>query len=156
MQCYNFTHKLGFTIFSPQICKQQNSYHNIIMRRILLSLLCLVSLSAYAQHTVIVNPDGTHSTAIRNGNTTTIVNSNGTHSTAIHNGNTTTIINSNGTHSTAIRNGNTTTIVNSNGTHTVVVNNGNRATNVNPKWKKWRTPKSNDKWTTSKDSALME
>ena len=32
----------------------------MMMRRMLLSLLCLVSLSAYEQHTVAVNPDGTH------------------------------------------------------------------------------------------------
>ena len=117
------------------------------MRNILLSLLCMVSLSAYAQHTVVVNPDGTHSTAIHNGNTTTIVNPDGTHSTAIHNGNSATIVNPDGSHSTAIHNGNIITIVNPDGTHTVVMNNGNSATKGNPKWKKWRTPKSKDKKT---------
>ena len=86
----------------------------------------MVSLSAYAQHTVVVNPDGTHSTAIHNGNTTTIVNSNGTHSTAIHNGN-------------------TTTIVNSDGTHTVIANNRNSATQTNLKWIKRRPQKSKGK-----------
>ena len=76
----------------------------------------MVSLSAYAQHTVVVNPDGTHSTAIHNGNTTTIVNPDGTHSTAIHNGNSATIVNPDGSHSTAIHNGNSITIVNPDGT----------------------------------------
>ena len=45
------------------------------MKRILLCLLCFMSLSAYAQHTVVVNPDGTHSTVIENGsNNTTALN----------------------------------------------------------------------------------
>lgn len=57
------------------------------MRYILISLLCMVSLSVYAQHTVVVNPDGTHSTAIRNGNTTTIVNPDGTHTVIANNRN---------------------------------------------------------------------
>ena len=96
------------------------------MRRLLLSLLCTVSLSAYAQHTVVVNPDGTHSIAINNGNTSTIVNPNGTHSTAIHNGN-------------------STILVNPDGAHTVVIDNENSATKVNPWWKRWRTHKSKDK-----------
>ena len=96
------------------------------MRRILLSLLCMLSLSAYAQHTVVVNPDGTHSIAINNGNTSTIVNPDGTHSTAI-------------------KNGNTTTIVNPDGTHSVVLKNGESATKDKPKWKKLRVPKSKDK-----------
>ena len=47
----------------------------------------MVSLSVYAQHTVVVNPDGTHSTAIRNGNTTTIVNPDGTHTVIANNRN---------------------------------------------------------------------
>ena len=47
----------------------------------------MVSLSAYAQHTVVVNPDGTHSVAIHNGNTTTIVNSDGTHTVIANNRN---------------------------------------------------------------------
>ena len=96
------------------------------MRRILLSLLCMVSLSAYAQQTIVVNPDGTHSVVINNGNSATIVNPNGTHSTAIHNGN-------------------SSIIVNPDGTHSVVINNGNSATKDNPKWKKWRTRKSKNK-----------
>ena len=112
------------------------------MRRILLILLCMVSYSAYAQHTVIVNPDGSHSVAIHSGNSTTIVNPDGTHSTAIHSGNSTTIVNPDGTHSTAIHNGNSTTIVNPDGTHTVVINNGNSAAKDNSKWKKWWTRKS--------------
>ena len=57
------------------------------MRRILLILLCMVSYSAYAQHTVIVNPDGSHSVAIHSGNSTTIVNPDGTHTVVINNGN---------------------------------------------------------------------
>ena len=93
------------------------------MRRILLILLCMVSYSAYAQHTVIVNPDGSHSVDIHSGNSTTIVNPDGTHSTAIHSGN-------------------STTIINPDGTHTVVINNGNSEAKDNPKWKKWWTRKS--------------
>ena len=111
------------------------------MRRILISLLCMVSLSASAQHTVVVNPDGTHSIAINHGKTSTIVN----HSTAINHGRTSTIINSDGTHSVAINHGNTSTIVNPDGTHSVVIKKGKRATKDKPKWEKWRAPKSKDK-----------
>ena len=50
-----------------------------------------MSLSAYAQHTVLVNPDGTHSVAIQTGNNITVVNPDGTHSTVIGNGNDNTI-----------------------------------------------------------------
>ena len=61
------------------------------MKRILPCLLCFMSLSAYAQHTVLVNPDGTHSVAIQTGNNITVVNPDGTHSTVIGNGNDNTI-----------------------------------------------------------------
>ena len=75
------------------------------MKRILLCLLCFMSLSAYAQHTVVVNPDGTHSAAIQTGNNITVVNPNGTHSTGIQTGNNITIVNPDGTHTTVIENG---------------------------------------------------
>ena len=75
------------------------------MKRILLCLLCFMSLSAYAQHTVVVNPDGTHSAAIQTGNNITVVNPNGTHSTGIQTGSSTTIVNPDGTHTTVIENG---------------------------------------------------
>ena len=64
-----------------------------------------MSLSAYAQHTVVVNPDGTHSAAIQTGNNITVVNPNGTHSTGIQTGNNITIVNPDGTHTTVIENG---------------------------------------------------
>ena len=69
-----------------------------------------MSLSAYAQHTVIVNPDGTHSVAIQTGSNITVVNPDGSHSTGILTGSSTTIVNPNGTHSTVIENGNGNTI----------------------------------------------
>ena len=69
-----------------------------------------MSLSAYAQHTVVVNPDGTHSIAIQTGNTITVVNHDGTHSTGILTGSSTTIVNPDGTHTTVIENGNDNTI----------------------------------------------
>lgn len=94
------------------------------MKRILLCLLCFMSLSAYAQHTVVVNPDGTHSAAIQTGNNITVVNPNGTHSTGIQTGNNITIVNPDGTHSTGIQTGSSTTIVNPDGTHTTVIENG--------------------------------
>ena len=94
------------------------------MKRILLCLLCFMSLSAYAQHTVVVNPDGTHSVAIQTGNNITVVNPNGTHSTGIQTGNNITIVNPDGTHSTGIQTGSSTTIVNPDGTHTTVIENG--------------------------------
>ena len=95
------------------------------MKRILLCLLCFMSLSAYAQHTVVVNPDGTHSVAIQTGNNITVVNPNGTHSTGIQTGNNITVVNPDGTHSTGIKTGSSTTIVNPDGTHTTVIENGN-------------------------------
>lgn len=52
-----------------------------------------MSLSAFAQHTVVVNPDGTLSTDIQTGSITTIVNPNGTHTTVIENGDDITIAN---------------------------------------------------------------
>ena len=83
------------------------------MKRILLCLLCFMSLSAYAQHTVIVNPDGTHSVAIQTGSNITVVNPDGTHSTGLLTGSSTTIVNPNGTHTTVIENGsNNTTALN--------------------------------------------
>ena len=64
-----------------------------------------MSLSAYAQHTVVVNPDGTHSVAIQTGNNITVVNPDGTHSTGIQTGNNITVVNPDGTHTTVIENG---------------------------------------------------
>ena len=98
------------------------------MKRILLCLLCFMSLSAYAQHTVVVNPDGTHSVAIQTGNNITVVNPNGTHSVAIQTGNNITVVNPDGSHSTGIQTGNSTTIVNPDGTHTTVIENGSNNT----------------------------
>ena len=69
-----------------------------------------MSLSAYAQHTVLVNPDGTHSVAIQTGNNITVVNPDGTHSTGILTGSSTTIVNPDGTHTTFIETGNDNTI----------------------------------------------
>jgi hypothetical protein len=97
-----------------------------------------MSLSAYAQHTVVVNPDGTHSIAIQTGVSSTIVNPNGAYSTVITSGSTTTIINPDGTLSTGIQTGSITTIVNPNGTHSTVIENGDDITIANPKGKKTR------------------
>ena len=58
-----------------------------------------MSLSAYAQHTVLVNPDGTHSVAIQTGSNITVVNPDGSHSTGIQTGNIITVVNPDGTHS---------------------------------------------------------
>ena len=94
------------------------------MKRILLCLLCFMSLSAYAQHTVVVNPDGTHSVAIQTGSNITVVNPDGSHSTGIQTGNIITVVNPDGTHSTGLLTGSSTTIVNPDGTHTTVIENG--------------------------------
>lgn len=52
-------------------------------------LILTVFINAYAvAQSVIVNPDGTHSTVINNGSTSVIVNPDGTHSTLINNENT--------------------------------------------------------------------
>ena len=83
-----------------------------------------MSLSAYAQHTVIVNPDGTHSVAIQTGSNITVVNPDGSHSTGLLTGNIITVVNPDGTHSTGLLTGSSTTIVNPDGTHTTVIENG--------------------------------
>jgi hypothetical protein len=69
-----------------------------------------MSLSTYAQHTVLVNPDGTHSVAIQTGSNITVVNPDGSHSTGIQTGNIITVVNPDGTHTTVIENGNDNTI----------------------------------------------
>ena len=69
-----------------------------------------MSLSAYAQHTVLVNPDGTHSVAIQTGSNITVVNPDGSHSAGIQTGNIITVVNPDGTHTTVIENGNDNTI----------------------------------------------
>jgi hypothetical protein len=69
-----------------------------------------MSLSAYAQHTVLVNPDGTHSVAIQTGSNITVVNPDGSHSTGILTGSSTTIVNPDGTHTIFIETGNENTI----------------------------------------------
>jgi hypothetical protein len=92
-----------------------------------------MSLTAYAQHTVVVNPDGTHSVVIQTGNMITVVNPNGTHSTAIQTGNFITVVNPDGTHSTAMLTGNNTTMVSPVDTHTPVIKNGDDNTIANPK-----------------------
>lgn len=96
------------------------------MKRILtiLILSLLLHYGTFAQ-TVVVNPNGTHSTVINNGSTSTIVNPDGTHSTLIYNGNISTIVNPNGTHSTIITNGNTWALVNPDGTHSTLIYIGN-------------------------------
>ncbi len=91
-----------------------------------------MSLSAYAQHTVLVNPDGTHSVAIQTGSNITVVNPDGSHSTGIQTGNIITVVNPDGTHSTGILTGSSTTIVNPDGTHTTVIENGVRAICAEP------------------------
>ena len=68
------------------------------MKRLILLILSFVSLRIAVSQSIIVNPDGTHSTIFHNGNTSTIVNPNGTHSPVFHNGNISTVVNPNGTH----------------------------------------------------------
>lgn len=85
-------------------------------------LFFFVGCYAIAQ-SVIVNPDGTHSVIINNGNTSTVVNPNGTHSTLFNNGNTSILVNPNGTHSTVINKGSTSMIINPVGTHLAFINN---------------------------------
>jgi|GEM_PF-6143992 len=59
------------------------------------ALTTFINISAIAQ-SVVVNPDGTHSTVINNGTTSTIINPDGSHSTVISDGNNRTLINSGG------------------------------------------------------------
>ena len=101
------------------------------MKRLILLILSFVSLRIAVSQSIIVNPDGTHSTIFHNGNTSTIVNPNGTHSPVFNNGNISTVVNPNGTHSTIFHNGNTSTIVNPNGTTSTIFHNGNISTVVN-------------------------
>lgn len=83
-------------------------HQHLNMKIRLVSALWSLALAASAQG-VVVNPDGTHSHIMNNGNTSVIVNPNGTHSTAFHNGNTTTILNPDGTQSTRFDNETTST-----------------------------------------------
>lgn len=92
---------------------------------------------SYAQ-TVIVNPDGTHSTMISTPGAATgiIVNPNGTHSTVINTGaNSSLVVNPNGTHSTVTKSGNISTIVNPNGTHSIAIDHGGTLQVVTPEAK---------------------
>ena len=75
------------------------------MKQLFLILITLLTFENLKAQTIIVNPDGTHSTIIGSGSTKTIVNPNGTHSTIIDNGSKKTIVNPNGTHSIIIDNG---------------------------------------------------
>ncbi len=93
-----------------QYSKKLEMTTTAMIKRALICLLSFVGLSAYAQHTVVVNPDGTHTVVVNNGNVSTVVNPDATHSTVITNGDLTTIVNPDGTHSTAITNGNNTTV----------------------------------------------
>ena len=120
-----------FTIFTPINSKDPAFIINTHMKRILICLLFSVSLSAYAQNAVVINPDGTHSVIVNNGSVSTVVNPDGTHSTAIMNGNSTTVVNPDGTHSVIVNNGNVSTVVNPDGTHSTVIMTDNDATIVN-------------------------
>lgn len=110
------------------------------------------SVVSYGQ-TVIVNPDGTHSTMISTPGAATgiVVNPNGTHSTVINTStNSSLIVNPNGTHSTVIKNGNISTIVNPNGTHSTAIDNGGLLQVVTPEVKNPATEEStstrDDNW----------
>jgi len=114
--------------------KKQNTYSFMKLQILIISFLCLC-FQLSAQTTTTVNPDGTHSTTYRNGNSSTTVNPNGTHSTTFHNGNTSTTVNPDGTHSTTYHSGNTSTTVSPDGTHTTYAHNGNNTNapvNTNP------------------------
>ncbi len=63
-----------------------------------------------------------YSSALLGQQTTTTVNPDGTHTTTINNGNTSTQINPDGTHTIIHNNGNTSTQINPDGTHTIIQN----------------------------------
>jgi hypothetical protein len=116
--------------------------------KIQLSLFSVAfAVISYGQ-TVIVNPDGTHSTMISTPGAATgiVVNPNGTHSTVVNTSpNSSVIVNPNGTHSTVIKNGNISTIVNPNGTHSIAIDNGSTLQVVTPELKNPAKEESNSR-----------
>lgn len=96
------------------------------MKTHLILVACfLMSASLFAQISVQVNSDGTHTVLHRHGNTIIGINPDGSQSIMHQNGNMITGINSDGTHSTGHVNGNMLVMVNSNGTHSTAIVNGN-------------------------------
>jgi len=94
-------------------CKISKSRPGGRNMKILLMICCIVFVTDVVGQTVVVNPDGTHSTVHGN----VIVNPDGTHSTVHGN----VIVNPNGTHSTVHGN----IIVNPDGTHSIAHGNVN-------------------------------
>ena len=63
------------------------------------AILSFIICATLQSQTVVVNPDGTHTTVINNGTTSIAVLPDGTHATTVTTGNIVTIINPDGTHS---------------------------------------------------------
>ncbi|MBW3373654.1 hypothetical protein KYK31_06710 [Hymenobacter norwichensis] len=113
------------------------------MKPLLLSFsLLFFYFGALAQVTVVVNPDGTHSTVHQGAGTAVIVNSDGTHST-VHNAQSATpvVVNSNGTHTVIHRHNDTAVQINPDGTHTVHIRSLNDSTRTGFPFWLWRKPK---------------
>ncbi len=84
----------------------------------------MLSSGLYAQ-SVIVNPDGTHSVVLGQGDNKVVVNPNGTHSVIMGSGTSRIMVNPDGTHSQIIGEGNSKIIVNPNGTHSILFSQDN-------------------------------
>ena len=103
------------------------------MKRFLCILALVLAIHSYsASQSVVVNPDGCHSTVHQHGNTAVVVNPDGTHSTVHHHGHTAVVVGPDGSHSTVISHGQTSVVVNPDGTHSIVVHHGNSSTVINP------------------------
>ncbi len=96
------------------------------MKIFIISLSFLfLSINAISQNTTIINPDGTITTQIHQGNITTIINPDGTITTQIHHGDMTTQVNPNGSTTVQVHHGNMTTQVNPDGSTTNIINQEN-------------------------------
>ena len=84
-----------------------------------------LSINVISQNTTIINPDGTITTQIHQGNITTQINPDGTITTQVHHGNMTTQLNPNGTTTVQVHHGNITTQMNSDGSTTNIFHHGN-------------------------------
>ena len=119
--------------WSEQLPVRVKTFNHSVMERFfcILALVIAMHFSSGAQ-SVVVNPDGSHSTVHQHGNTAIIVNPDGTHSTVHRHGNTGVVVGPDGSHTTVIRHGQTSIVVNPDGTHSTVVHHGNSATVVDP------------------------
>jgi hypothetical protein len=102
------------------------------MKPVLAIGILLIAFTGYSQDTqIVVNPDGTHSVVIKNGNIATVVHPNGTHSTIFDYCSVAGKVNPNERQGTNIKNDYITMVVHSNGTHSTIINHSKKISNIN-------------------------